>query len=148
MKQKVAAFILRKNPSGKRQILLHSFVTAPALPHRLPGGGVDDGESPEQALFRELQEETGLTGLTIQRKLGIQAYYKPYIQARVERHDFLLWADANLPDAWDFQVQGNGEDAGDIFRLQWRDAHSLTGIDNEHRSFITPEYIPELFVLG
>ncbi len=147
MKRKVAAFILRDNPSGIRQILLHSFVTVPSLPLRLPGGGVDDGETAVQALFRELQEETGLTDLAIQRKLGTQSYFKPYIQAHVERHDFLLWADADLPDEWDYQVQGSGKDAGDIFRLQWRDAHTLSKIDKEHRPFITPDYIPELFNL-
>jgi len=30
-----------------------------------PGGSIDSGESGEQAAFRELMEETGLTGLTV-----------------------------------------------------------------------------------
>jgi 8-oxo-dGTP pyrophosphatase MutT (NUDIX family) len=34
-----------------------------------PGGGVDDGESPEQAAVREMEEETGLR-VTVQRKLA------------------------------------------------------------------------------
>lgn len=36
----------------------------------LPGGGVDHGESPEHALVRELQEETGLRA-TVGRLLGV-----------------------------------------------------------------------------
>jgi len=35
----------------------------------LPGGGIDDGETPEAAVVREIQEETGLS-VSILRKVG------------------------------------------------------------------------------
>ena len=37
--------------------------------HRPPGGGVEEGETPEQAVRRELREELGIT-LTAVRELG------------------------------------------------------------------------------
>lgn len=43
----------------ERDGLLLLLVTPSTGDHKLPGGGVDPGESHEQALVRELREETG-----------------------------------------------------------------------------------------
>lgn len=49
------------NEEGKALILRRGS-TAPWLPGywNLPGGGIDEGESPEKAAIRELREETNL----------------------------------------------------------------------------------------
>ena len=38
----------------------------------IPKGGIDPGESPEEAARREIVEEAGATGLTLIEKLGIE----------------------------------------------------------------------------
>jgi len=145
VQKKVTAFIVRPSRAGFNELLVHSFAADPSLPMRLPGGGIQEQETPEQALMRELREETGLEALHLVRKLGVQAYYKAYFEADVERHDFLLRSLIDLPDQWEHRVGGNGGDAGAVFRFHWLNPQALTNIDEEHRRFITPDYLPELF---
>lgn len=45
--------------------------------HKLPGGGIDEGESEIEAVHREIQEETGCTA-TIGEKIGTSIQYKSH----------------------------------------------------------------------
>ncbi|MGB1285467.1 MAG: NUDIX domain-containing protein [Aggregatilineales bacterium] len=146
VRRKAFALILREHPDdGQIELLVLWFKGLSAL--RLPGGGVERHEAIEQGLYREISEESGLHPTQIEplRKLGVAYYFKMFIQADVERHDFLFMARGTLPDRWEHIGTGEGGDANAIFHYRWIRTDELDSIDEELRTFITPEHIPELF---
>ena len=58
--QRLAAYALIIDDAG-RVLLSRELIRRRPSPWLLPGGGVEHGEHPEQAVIREVQEETGLT---------------------------------------------------------------------------------------
>jgi ADP-ribose pyrophosphatase YjhB (NUDIX family) len=145
LKKKVSAFILREAPGAAYKLLVHSFVGDPAMLLRVPGGGIYEGEALEQALFREIREETGLVNPRLLRKLGVDSFIRANTQTNIERHNYLLRVPSTMPDTWEHRATGGGNDAGKRFIYQWIGIEDLDLVDDEFRSTITPENIPELF---
>ena len=63
---KVTAFITRKTQNEVELLLLKH----PHAGVQIPGGTVEPEETPEQAVLREVQEETGLQDIRIKKYLG------------------------------------------------------------------------------
>ncbi len=114
--------------------------------YRLPGGNVEANETPLQAVYREVYEESGIENLQFVRKIGTTRYFKPFIQSEVERTDYLFKPDSDLPDKWE-RIGTVGSEAGVVFAFSWISHRFIARVDPALRTFLTPDCIPELFSL-
>ncbi|WSY97356.1 NUDIX domain-containing protein [Streptomyces sp. NBC_00873] len=79
---------------------------------QVPAGGAKSGERLEEAVLREVAEETGLLTATVVRQIAVED--KPHPDTGQPRRTsfFFLQAPADTYDAWDHQVNSDGDDAG------------------------------------
>jgi 8-oxo-dGTP pyrophosphatase MutT (NUDIX family) len=139
--EKVGAYIVRHLDSDP-QIFLYSRRYDPDAPLLIPGGGIRSDETPEQALWRELKEETGFDPLPIIRKIGVSE--TPWLVRLVTRHWFLLDGSA-LPESWAHTVTGDGADQGEHYHFAWYRVDEGLDLGGDLGRFLTPEAVPELF---
>ncbi|MBI1802321.1 MAG: NUDIX domain-containing protein [Chloroflexi bacterium] len=99
MVEKVVAYITREK-NGNRELLVFKHSDYPDAGIQVPAGTVEPGELPEQALWREVSEETGHTGFTLARRLTTYEYrYQPTGEWS-RRHVYHLTAPTYLPGSW------------------------------------------------
>ena len=70
---KVTAFVTRSDPGGKQLLLFRH----PNAGIQIPAGTVEEGETPEVAVLREVAEETGLTNVRMVALIGQQDELPP-----------------------------------------------------------------------
>lgn len=68
-KKKVHAYVTREK-EGAMQLLVFKHRDTPEAGIQVPGGTVDEGETLKAAILREVQEESGLRHLCIERFLA------------------------------------------------------------------------------
>lgn len=84
--------------SGHRLLVLE-HTDAPEVGIQIPGGTVEPDESPQEAVMREAEEETGLTALRMVRFLGEQDY--PAGENRYHhRFYYHVACESPTPDRW------------------------------------------------
>lgn len=118
MKHKVLALITRER-AGQTHVLVFDHRDFPGAGTQIPAGTVEAGETLEDALWREIHEEAGLTTdqLTLTGLLASHAHPE-WGEAGIWEHIYHLAA-VQVPEAWSHTVQGDGEDIGYVFNYYW-----------------------------
>ncbi len=139
--EKVGAYIVRHLDRAP-QIFLYSRRYNPDAPLQMTSGGIRSDETPEQALGRELKEETGFDPLPIIRKVGVAE--TPWILRSVRRHWYLLDG-SSLPETWTHTVTGDGADQGERYHYAWYRVDEEPILGGDLGAFLNPEALPELY---
>ncbi len=144
---KVLAYVTRE-VAGERQLLVFRHRDYPKAGVQVPAGTVEDGESIESALLREVEEETGLSDLSIVRKLGVYDWINPENGRLHMRHLFHLAAPPDASDSWQWIETSGGEvpdHEGYVFCFYWAslsDEIELAGDQGDYLEYILgPEHL-------
>ena len=110
IREKVFAYVTRIT-DGRPELLVFTSHDEPGF--EVPEGAVEVGETPAEAVHREMEEEAGIAGARIVRILGAADWQD-------ERQHFLLVeAPPGLPRSFVHTVTGDGFDAGLRYRFRW-----------------------------
>lgn len=87
---------------------------------QVPAGRIDHYETLEQGLVREVEEETGITGIRIVGELADADEVERLYGVLVHRSwAFHAEAEAGGPDTWEHSVTGTGMDADMVLPCRW-----------------------------
>ena len=111
------------DPQGR--LLVFDHVEVPAAGTQVPAGGVHDGETAEDAVVRELAEESGIESASIIRKLGESWHMAELgdVPAGLEeqiQHAFHLCLEVPPCDeVWEWDEKSGGDIVEHRFAFRW-----------------------------
>ena len=131
VKQKVYAYILDTYTDGNR-LLVFEHVDFPEAGIQVPGGSVEMGESPEDAVIREVREETGIDDLAFVGKIGVarKDMSEFGLNCIHERHYFHFECPNKTPETWIAYEHSpsDGSPAPIAFRFYWADLNKNSNL--------------------
>jgi ADP-ribose pyrophosphatase YjhB (NUDIX family) len=110
------AFVIKND----KVLMVRQHVERGAIVWNFPGGGIEEGETPEHACLRELKEETGYTGSL--RALLFRNESKYTFMVEIESGD--LFVDHSL------------KDNEDVLEAAWVSIHDKTKWDDYTRPLL------------
>lgn len=118
-KVKVIAYITKRE-KGKRKLLVNLHRDFPDAGLQVPSGTVEENESIEEALFREVYEETGIKSVILIGKLHEYIYFYSPRNEYHYRHIYHMEVQ-NCPQQFTHIVKSADEDDGIVLEYFWMD---------------------------
>ena len=116
---------------------------SPEKPFHIPGGGIDQGETPRDAVIREIEEESGLQGLRFKHFVGSNV--EEFEGTTFQRYYFIFEAPGTLPETWRHKVTGTGKDSGITYEYHWLDFKTALRLHQTYLSLIHTSYFHTFF---
>ena len=107
------------------RLLVFEHVDVPTAGTQVPAGGILPGETPAEAVARELAEESGIESASLVRKLGetwcmAEPGQVPVGLEQQVQHAFHLdLHDPAPPEAWAWEERSGGEEIEHRFAFRW-----------------------------
>jgi 8-oxo-dGTP diphosphatase len=120
--RKAIAYITRHGSTGTPELLVFEHRDYPEAGTQVPAGTVKEGESPEEAVMREVEEETGLEECRLVKKLMVYDWLNPETGQINERHLFHVAAPHDTAEKWTWVETDGGrvpELEGYVFHFRW-----------------------------
>jgi ADP-ribose pyrophosphatase YjhB (NUDIX family) len=114
---RVAAYVIRHR--AVPELLVFDHAGTPQAGTQVPAGGVRSGEKLEQAVLREVAEETGLGTARLIQQIAVEEKPRPDTHQPRKTTYFHLQAPATTVDAWNHTVWGDGDDVGLTFSCRF-----------------------------
>ncbi|WP_155858859.1 NUDIX hydrolase [Candidatus Blastococcus massiliensis] len=126
--QRATAFVT--DPAGRLLVFDHVDQEAGT---QVPGGGIHVGESPEDAVLREVAEESGLVDTVVVRKLG-EAWNRsepgnvpPGLEEHVVHAFHLRLDDPPRQERWEWEERSGGDVVQHRFAFRWISLEAAAG---------------------
>ncbi len=110
MVQKAYGFVLREGADGC-ELLVFEHAGMPEAGLQVPGGTIEEGETPIRAVAREVLEESGLSP-------GAWRLAKSYEAGGQRWHCYVAWPAFPLPDSW--RCEPLGPERAEELRFDYR----------------------------
>ncbi|HDR7914684.1 TPA: NUDIX domain-containing protein [Bacillus wiedmannii] len=134
-KKKVHAYVTREK-EGVMQLLVFKHRDIPEAGIQVPGGTVEEGETLEAAILREVQEESGLRHLCIERFLADYIILVKEKKEYQKRHFFHVTLLTDVKDDWEHIVSAGEGDQGLAFCYEWIDIAKCPALAGKQGEFL------------